>query len=497
MSVATTSTFIRPQLHFTPPHGWMNDPNGLVYHRGEYHLFYQHYPDDIVWGPMHWGHAISQDLLTWEHHPIALYPDGDGFIFSGSAVVDHHNTAGFGAKAMVAIYTVHHWTEHEGQSDQTQNQAIAFSLDNGRTWTKYASNPVITMPSDLGHQDFRDPKVFWYGTPQDGHWVMILAVYDETWLYTSPDLKRWEKASAFGRDYGCHGSVWECPDLIEIEFNGTTEKSWVLIVSVQDGAPAGGNGVQYFVGDFDGHTFTPHDAPDVTRWLDYGPDFYAAVTWDNEPSGRHLLIGWMNNWAYGNSTPADRWRGMMSLPRELYLARQGDQIEVYSRPVAELTDLLVRDDLSACPFVLKEGEHLLAEAHEVTAVAELEFFLDANTAATRFGLIIRGEDGEYGRVAYDTTKEVCQVSRTMIGHDVAKMVEDFPFEVEASSVDGRLSWQLVLDHHSLELFINGGSRVISQQWVINRPQVELSLFVEGGDVPVTFKLHQLAPRSLD
>ena len=311
----------------------MNDPNGLIFHNGTYHLFYQHHPHSLKWGPMHWGHAVSKDLITWENRPIALFPDDAGYVFSGSAVIDIHNRAGFGAGAMIAIYST-----HIPQSDDSaiQAQAIAYSLDDGCSWTKYSGNPVIPMPDLGGHNEFRDPKVEWFGTPEAGHWTMVLSVKDEVWIYTSPDLKSWTLGSTFGRGLGCHGGVWECPDLFEIEVEGTGKTAWLMLVSVQNGAPSGGNGVQYFVGDFDGNTFTPFETDPPTRWVDYGPDFYAAVTYNHEPNGRRILVGWMNNWPYSHDIPAEIWRGMQSVPRELFLVQTGSKTRLVQRPVAEL-----------------------------------------------------------------------------------------------------------------------------------------------------------------
>lgn len=310
----------RPQIHFTPKSGWMNDPNGMVFVNGEYHLCYQYYPDKTVWGPMHWGHAVSKDLIHWEHLPIALYPDTLGYIFSGSAVVDKNNTTGFGkdGKApLVAIYTYHNMNGERAGRNDFQYQAIAYSNDNGRTWEKYAGNPVLKNP---GQRDFRDPKVFWHN--ESNQWIMSLATHQTISFYGSANLKSWTRLSEFGNGIGSHGGVWECPDLFPLSTeNG---KKWVLLVS-NSGAPNGGTGTQYFIGNFDGTNFTAEDAP-YPLWLDYGKDNYAGVTWDNIPEndGRRLHIGWMNNWQYANNIPVFNIapkgaRGSMTLVRELNL----------------------------------------------------------------------------------------------------------------------------------------------------------------------------------
>jgi fructan beta-fructosidase len=267
-----TNEKYRPQIHFTPKTGWMNDPNGMVFYNGTYHLMYQYNPDSTVWGPMHWGHATSKDLIHWEHRPIALYPDSLGTIFSGSAVVDLPNTSGFGKDGkppLVAIFTHHDHAGERAGSSTYQNQSIAYSVDEGKTWTKYSGNPVVKNP---GIKDFRDPKVSWHQASKK--WIMTLATLDRISFYSSPNLKDWTKESEFGKDVGAHGGVWECPDLFPLDVNGKT--IWVLLVSINPGGPNGGSATQYFTGDFDGKTFTPFQTD--TRWIDYGPDNYAGVT---------------------------------------------------------------------------------------------------------------------------------------------------------------------------------------------------------------------------
>ena len=308
----------------------MNDPNGMVFYEGEYHLFYQHYPDDNVWGPMHWGHTVSQDMVNWKHMPIALYPDELGYFFSGSAVIDWQNTSGLGTvdnPPMVAIYNYHEPVGAE-DPDRTdfQYQGIAFSLDKGRTWTKYDNNPVLNNP---GIRDFRDPKVMWFEPTQ--RWIMTLAVKDHISFYSSPDLISWTHESDFGLEVGGHGGVWECPDLFALQVDDSDEVKWVLLVSINPGGPAGGSATQYFVGEFDGASFImdPSFAPQVTPpagsdeeravWMDYGPDNYAGVTWSDVPDsdGRRLFIGWMSNWSYSQVVPTTVWRSAMTVPREL------------------------------------------------------------------------------------------------------------------------------------------------------------------------------------
>src|SRR5690606_13223753 len=304
----------RPQTHFSPKETWINDPNGMVYFAGTYHLFYQHYPDSTVWGPMHWGHATSTDLVHWKHQPIALYPDSLGYIFSGSAVVDSNNTSGFGKDGripLVAIFTHHDPKAREAGKNNYENQSIAYSLDSGKTWTKYAHNPVVRNP---GIVDFRDPKVTWY--EPDKKWIMTLATKDRITFFSSKNLKEWTKESEFGEKLGVHTGVWECPDLFPMNYNGET--IWILIVSIGDGGPNGGSATQYFTGHFDGQKFIASDS--TIKWIDYGPDNYAGVTWSNT-GDRKIFLGWMSNWRYASRVPTVKWRSAMTILRDLSLEK--------------------------------------------------------------------------------------------------------------------------------------------------------------------------------
>jgi len=343
-----------PAFHFTPPGNWMNDPNGMVYYKGEFHLFYQHYPHGLNWGAMHWGHAVSKDLIKWEHLPIALFPDRLGTIFSGSVVVDKDNTSGFGTpgeKALVAIFTHFKWG--------LQRQGIAYSIDSGRTWTPYKLNPVIKNPFRI---HFRDPKVFWHD--KSTSWIMVLSGGNYILFYTSPDLKNWRYTSSFGKNNGSHRNIWECPDLFPLAVDGdSTNIKWVMLVSVKQKAPNGGSGTQYFIGSFDGEKFINDNTPDTVLWLDYGKDNYAGVTWSDveESDGRRLFIAWMSNWQYASKTPADTFRGQMTLPRELYLTKRSGSIWIKQKIVRELksrfkTTLYQKENISLghTPYTLPE-----------------------------------------------------------------------------------------------------------------------------------------------
>ena len=319
----------RPQIHFTPDKNWVNDPNGMVYYKGKYHLFFQHSPNSTVWSDISWGHATSNDLVHWERKPIAIYPDSLGLIFSGSAVVDKNNSSGLGKNGiipLVAMYTSHDMLKEKAGVIDVENQSIAYSLDEGETWIKYNANPVLKNP---GVRDFRDPKVFWH--EQSKNWVASIAAQDQISFYASSDLKNWKKLSDFGKTIGSHDGVWECPDLFPMEYEGKTV--WVLIVNINPGGPNGGSASQYFVGDFNGKEFKCDYKQ--TKWIDYGPDEYAGVTWSNT-GNRKLFIGWMSNWQYANIVPTEKFRNAFTIPRELGLKKINDEYYVTSTPVSEL-----------------------------------------------------------------------------------------------------------------------------------------------------------------
>ena len=460
----------RPRFHFTPPAGWINDPNGLVYLDGEYHLFYQHNPDALVWGPMHWGHAVSRDLIHWENLPIALAPDALGAIFSGSAVIDQSNSAGFGAGAMVAIFT--------HASDKSQAQSLAYSTDRGRTWRKYAGNPVLAPP--LGQRDFRDPKVSWYGDAgSDGHWVMVLAVGHRIWFYRSPDLKAWTKIGEFG-DAGAQGGFWETPDLLKLPIDGSSETAWVLAVSVQSGAPAAGSGVQYFVGDFDGSVFQSTSSADAVHWADYGGDFYAAQSWNNTPDGRALWLAWMNNWSYADAIPADGgWRGSMTLARELALAREGTDLVLIQRPPAELARLR-GTGRSWANETISGASTLLADVRGTTMEISATFRVDASTTATRFGLKVRVAGDETTTIGYNRQQSRLYLDRSHAGGQVPGF--GAPQVVALRPRDDLIELHILVDAALLEVFADGGRTVLTSQIFSRRAGGGLELFADDGAV---------------
>jgi levanase/fructan beta-fructosidase len=319
----------RPQLHFTPKRNWINDPNGLLFYKGRYHLFFQHNPEGDLWGNMSWGHATSTDLFHWEELPVAIGCTEETGIFSGSAVIDYTNSAGFGSTdnpAMVAIYTSH---KNDGSN---QSQHLAYSLDEGVTWVKYDGNPVL----DLEMKDFRDPKVSWDATTNT--WLMVIAKPEEHKIafFRSPNLKDWAHLSDFG-PLGAAGGCWECPDLFPLTTpSGVTR--WVLLVSLNPGGITGGSGTQYFIGDWDGEIFTTSQGDEV-KWIDHGRDNYAGVTFNNIEDGRRIFMGWMNNWEYSNTIETNPWRGAMTLPRELSLSSNNGNFQLHLQPVAEYSKL--------------------------------------------------------------------------------------------------------------------------------------------------------------
>lgn len=432
----------RPHYHFTPKTGWMNDPNGMVYYEGEYHLFYQHYPDSTVWGPMHWGHAVSDDMIHWEHLPIALYPDKLGMIFSGSAVIDWNNTSGLGttqSPPMVAIYTYHDMEgERVGRND-FQTQGIAYSLDKGRTWTKYENNPVLPNP---GIRDFRDPKVSWNDASKQ--WVMALAVQDHIQFYGSPDLKKWTKLSEFGKEIGAHGGVWECPDLFALQ-DEQGKNRWVLFVSINPGGPQGGSATQYFIGDFDGKNFVPQDT--VTRWIDYGADNYAGVTWSDIPAsnGRRLFIGWMSNWQYANIVPTEAWRSATTLPREITLIKSADAYELKFKPVSEMENIQSE---------WKEFSGNTRLDHPLSVVA-----FDVLENEKEFRVTLSNDANE--KVTINLQQGVLSFDRKTSG--VTNFSNEFPaiHKMNLDKVNVK-NVKLYLDVSSVEIFINDGERVMTE-----------------------------------
>jgi fructan beta-fructosidase len=469
----------RPQFHFSPEEKWMNDPNGMVFFNDEYHLFYQYHPFGTTWGPMHWGHAVSKDMIHWEHLPIALYPDELGAIFSGSAVVDWNNTTGFfeeGQPGLVAIFTSA-GTYPDSDRPQ-QRQSLAYSKDNGRSWTKYEGNPVL---SDVNITDYRDPKVFWHQATNK--WVMALATGQTITFYTSLNLKEWEFASEFGHQAGSHEGVWECPDLFELSVDGKEENSkWVLLVSIGDnGESKEGSRTQYFVGQFDGTTFVNENDNSTILWLDYGRDNYAGVTWSDMQDGRRVYIGWMSNWRYANVVPTKSWRSAMTLPRELTLSETNAGIRVIQKPVAEVN--AIRGNVKEHgEFVVTDGKPVsVALEHSLT---ELQMELDGGGSSNIFGFTIQHSVVEKTVISYDKVREKVLVDRSNSGDNSFSAsfptVQEAPLKVK----NNKVSFQLFIDQSSIELFVNEGEIAITSLIFPRETGKELVFFSEGGDVKV-------------
>jgi fructan beta-fructosidase len=454
----------RAQYHFTPEKNWMNDPNGLVFYEGEYHLFYQYNPAGDKWGHMSWGHAVSPDMVHWTHLPLAL-PEADNvMIFSGSAVVDWKNSSGFGKDGkppLVAVYTGFRTT------DRVQFQCIAYSNDKGRTWTKYSRNPVI----DINSTDFRDPKVQWHEATR--RWIMTVSLSAEhkVRFYGSDNLKGWTLLSEFG-PAGATGGVWECPDLFELPLPGTNDKRWVLAVNMNPGSVAGGSGGQYFVGHFDGTRFvadrdsliaaTPgRSASESALWFDYGPDYYAAVSWSDVPAsdGRRLWLGWMSNWEYGGDVPTSPWRSAMSIPREVGLRRTAEGIRLVQKPAREMESLRDRH-FAFKGGDLSEANAWLTERHVQGDQLELMVEFEPQSSGAEGVKVLKG-DKEATVIGIDRQRGQAFVDRTQSGnvmfHQKFSGVYDAPLPVH----DGRVKLHVFVDASSVEVFVNDGERVLT------------------------------------
>ncbi|MWV26446.1 glycoside hydrolase family 32 protein [Aurantiacibacter rhizosphaerae] len=462
MPVSQYDEQYRPAYHYTPPGGWMNDPNGLVYHDGEWHMFYQYYPHDTVWGPMHWAHAVSRDLVNWQTLPIAIAPDDQGYIFSGSAVIDTRDTAGFGEDAMVALYTIHDPVRGAANTRDHESQGIAVSFDNGRTFRKFSGNPVLPNPGKT--QDFRDPNVF--RDEARGRWVMSLSVHDHVRFYASTNLKEWTYLSSFGAGESGPDGVWECPNLFPITDEASGETRWVLIQNINPGGPQGGSGTFYFVGDWDGTRFTPDpDFGSDPVWLDHGADNYAGITWDNAPDARRVFIGWMSNWLYAQEVPTQAWRSAMTIPREISL----NGLELRQQPVAEL------QQLREMAFALAPN----ASAQTVPSAAEYDLQFRLPDSDSSFTLTFSNDEGERLALGLNDAGHWF-VDRTNAGdsgfnpafaaiHTAPRLREDKSARV-----------RLFVDNASVELFPDDGATVMTEIFFPSEPFTSISLQTEGG-----------------
>ncbi len=426
----------RPAYHHTPVYGWMNDPNGMFYKDGQYHLYYQYNPYGSLWENMTWGHSVSSDLIHWEALPNAIEPDGIGTIFSGSCVVDKDNTAGFGKNTVVAFYT---------SAAEAQTQSMAYSTDGGRTFKKYEKNPIIVSNAP----DFRDPKVFWH--QETARWIMMLAVGQEMQIWSSANLKDWSKESSFGSEYGCHAGVWECPDMLKIG------DKWVLLCNINPGGPFGGSATQYFVGDFDGKKFTCESMPKVTKWLDYGKDHYATVSFSNAPDDRTIVVAWMSNWQYANQVPTLQFRSANSIPRDLGIFKNGEETYVSVVPSKEML--------------------ALRGAKVKKPQATCEILVDLKGSAE---LTLSNAKGEQVVMIYDAQQQTFAMDRTKSGD--ASFSEAFATVTTAPTHGVIRQLRLFLDHCSIEAFDADGKMAMTNLVFPSEPYTNLK--VKGGKATI-------------
>lgn len=437
----------RPVYHHTPVYGWMNDPNGMFYKDGVYHLYFQYNPYGSMWANMTWGHSTSTDLTHWTYEGTAIVPDAWGAIFSGSCVVDKDNTAGFGKGAVVAFYT----SAKSTPWGDVQSQSMAYSLDNGKTFIKYEHNPILTSTE----RDFRDPKVFWYAPGK--HWVMMLAVGQEMQIYSSDNLKEWKKESSFGAMQGAHGGVWECPDLVEVAVEGSKEKKWVLICNLNPGGPFGGSAAQYFVGSFDGKKFV-NESPTQTKWLDWGKDNYATVTWSNAPAGRCIALGWMSNWQYANNVPTTQYRSANTLARDLTLYRVGGELYLKSKPSPEIKK--ARAEEKKIPtFEVKGNYEVASLLADNKGAYEIEMTIE-NKGTSKIDFSLMNEKGEKVAMYYDVVRKQFVMDRSASG--VVGFSRDFPAVTVAPVRNtDQIHLRLFIDRSSVEAFGEDGEYVMT------------------------------------
>ena len=510
----TNTDYYRPSYHFTPLYGWMNDPNGMVYKDGEYHLYFQYNPYGSKWGNMHWGHAVSRDLIHWEHLDPAIARDPVGHIFSGSSVVDKKNTAGFGKDAIIAIYT-------NNSVNHDEVQCIAYSNDNGRTFTKYEGNPVLT-PFD-GLKDFRDPKVFWY--EKDKCWFMIVSADKETRFYKSKNLKKWDYVSAFGKGLGQQPCQYECPDFFQLPVNGDEKnKKWVMTMNINPGCWFGGSATEYFVGDFDGKNFTCPDANEV-KWLDWGKDHYATVTFSNTGS-RVLAITWMSNWQYANLTPFKQNRGANGLPRELKLYEKNGKYYISEDVAPEA--LALRKSTKELGSQTVEGEKAFAGA---TSGMEGAFEIEADVTADANGIAgielynnkrertLIYIDMKEGKVVMDRTESgLTDFGKQSVPHDIelawdkqraaegkqpARIENSINYKNDFALAtwaplslcqEGKKTFHLDIfaDKSSIELFVDGGRIAMTNLVFPVAPYENVKLYSKGGKAEFqNMKIHTL------
>lgn len=463
----------RPAYHHTPLYGWMNDPNGMFYKDGVWHLYYQYNPYGSKWQNMSWGHSTSTDLINWENHPVALRPNGLGMVFSGSCAVDKGNSTGYGDHAVVGMYT---------SADASQIQSLVWSADGGDTFEFYPGNPVITLESEA-----RDPNMFWDENAKQ--WVLLLAhaLEHEMLVFTSPDMRSWTLQSSFGKGLGAQEGVWECPDLFKLPVDGSGEEKWVLLCNLNPGGPFGGSATQYFVGDFDGKVFTPDKDADgnvPTKWMDYGKDHYATVSWSDAPDSRRTVIGWMSNWQYAAEVPTQQFRSANTLPREVGLFKGADgQIYASSQPSPELVALRgsLKLDVRKANVGKNPRTYLLPSSN--SGVCEILLDIDARGADV-VSLTLKNDGNEKVVMKYDAAAHTLSFDRRESG--VVNFSQDFPAVTVSPTFENenRVSLRIFIDRSSIEVFGNDGKFVMTNLVFPTKPYSTLSISSQGGNAKV-------------
>lgn len=473
----------RPVFHHTPSYGWMNDPNGMFYKDGVWHLYFQWNPFGSKWQNMTWGHSTSTDLINWQHHPAAINPNGIGTVFSGSSAIDRENSAGFGKDAVLAMYT---------SAGNSQTQSLAVSHDNGETFEIYPANPVLALGSEA-----RDPNMFW--NPDTKLWTMILAhpLDHEMLIFTSPDMKKWTLQSAFGKGLGAQNGVWECPDLFELPVDGADYKKWVLICNINPDGPFGGSGIQYFTGDFDGKTFTPDTDKDgkvATKWLDFGKDNYALVSWSDAPDGRRPAIGWMSNWQYAADVPTMQYRSANTLPVEVKLFKGTDGEHYASTmPAPELLNLRDKAVISSKKVRTNSKQKSFNLPKDNRGICEITMTIDPKKAS-EVSLILSNAQGEEVDMIYDVTTSSFSFNREKSG--IVDFSKDFPATTVAPtfSTSSKLNLRIFIDTSSIEIFGNDGRFAMTNLVFPTSPYTQLSVSSKGGKSDISdLKIYSLLP----
>ncbi len=473
----------RPLFHHTPSYGWMNDPNGMFYKDGVWHLYYQWNPYGSKWQNLSWGHSTSKDFINWESHPAALEPNGLGMVFSGSSAIDKENSAGFGKDAVLAMYT---------SASDSQTQSLAVSHDNGKTFITYPANPVLTLDTEA-----RDPNMFW--NPESKLWTLVLAhaLDHEMLIFTSPDMKEWTLQSSFGKGLGAQKGVWECPDLFQLPVANEDEKKWVMICNINPDGPFGGSGIQYFTGDFDGKTFTPDKDSTgnvKTKWLDFGKDNYALVSWSDAPEGRRTAIGWMSNWQYAADVPTMQYRSANTIPVEITLFKGNDgQYYASTKPAPEMLKLRDKLTVNSKKASINVKAHNFSLPSENDGICEITMTIDPKKA-TNVNLTLSNAKGEEVIMTYNISESTFSFNREKSG--ITDFSKDFPATTAAPvfGTSPKLSLRIFIDRSSIEIFGNDGRFAMTNLVFPTSPYTTLSATAKGGKAEISdLRIYSLNP----